>query len=342
MGRAVRVFKRDGIYLVGNRCRGGMYLMAPGPEMNMLLMGALAYFADLHDIEVLAWVFLGNHFHLIVRAPKLNLSDFMRDFQSYIARKIIDMRDIDKPVFPDPYDDQELLDEESLRDKLQYVAMNPVKHGLVDHPAEWPGVSSWDSHRTGRAAEGKLVNCQKFHNFRRRKGWTDEEAREAALETHELHTTPATLHDEDGNLLAPWEAREWLTASIEARCSMLREFRRLGGVPVAGPTALLETHPLDRPDHFEPTPSTLCLTVSPGRRSRYREHRRSITEIYQKAHRAWRHGDQSVQFPPGTHPPGYSRALDPDDKMADTTPLPGTDFPEDGTIAYGFESETAA
>lgn len=326
MGRPVRVFRTDGIYLVTNRCMGGKFLMRPGPEMNRILLAALIYFADQYDIEILAWCFMSNHFHLIVRAPKLNLSNFMRDFQRYISKKIIKITGCHAPVFPERFDDEDILDEESLRDKLQYVVMNPVKHGLVDHPSEWPGVTSWRCHRHLEPAVGRRVDPQAFHNYRRRKGWTDEEAHEAALEETEYMATPGLLYDEEGDLLMSHEAHTWLADAIDARCTMLRQWRRRAGTPTPGPAAVLRRSRHESPEAFEATPAPLCLTVDPDRRRRYREERRGITEIYQKAHRAWRNGDREVCFPPGTHPPGYCRALGVDDDMSDCTSLPRDGF----------------
>lgn len=322
MGRPVRVFKTDGIYLITNRCREGKFLMRPDPEMNRILLAALVHFATMHEVEILAWCFMSNHFHLIVRAPKLNLSAFMRDFQSKIARKIIDRTGCSAPVFPKRFVDNELVDEESLRDKLQYVVMNPVKHGMVEHPSEWPGLTSWRCHRHGASVVGKKLDTQAFHKFRRRKGWTEQEAREAAMQEREFHATAAVLHDDDGQLLFGADAHRWLADAVDRRCAMLAEFRREGGVGVSGPAAVRRRHPLDKPPHFEPTPAPLCLTTDPSRRIQYREHRRHITDTYQKAHRAWRNGDREVQFPPGTHPPGYIRALASTDDMTDDTSLP--------------------
>lgn len=63
---------------------------------------------------------MGSHFHLILRAPKMNLHKFMQYFQSYFARAVNRLRKrFDASVFPRRYAAEPLLDEDSLLEKMR-------------------------------------------------------------------------------------------------------------------------------------------------------------------------------------------------------------------------------
>ena len=56
---------------------------------NQILISNLKYCQKNKGIEIFAYVIMSNHIHLIVRRDEGLLSDWLRDFKSYTAKKLI-------------------------------------------------------------------------------------------------------------------------------------------------------------------------------------------------------------------------------------------------------------
>ena len=76
------------LFFVTNRTLQGRLLMTPSAHVNDLIGGVLGRSLAMHDVELFAFVFLSNHFHLIVRAKAGELSRFMSHLQGNIAREV--------------------------------------------------------------------------------------------------------------------------------------------------------------------------------------------------------------------------------------------------------------
>ena len=89
MAYPLRMFIPGLGYFVTARCGQARYLMRPSRKTNEVLGGVLARGARLFDVEVFAFGFQSNHLHLLVRAPRGNLSKFMRvPLLANIAKKV--------------------------------------------------------------------------------------------------------------------------------------------------------------------------------------------------------------------------------------------------------------
>ena len=177
----------DRYYFLTNRTQEGTFLFRPDAECNRIIAGVLARCVEQHDVELVCFVFMSNHFHLIARFPDSNMSAFMRDLQSQIADRVNTIRgDRSGTVFPKPFDDQVLIGADVLLDKISYVLNNPVKDGLVCCPRDWPGVTSYGCHSDEKNFVGKWFDANKWHNLKRRKSvHSKEEAlREYRVQLH--------------------------------------------------------------------------------------------------------------------------------------------------------------
>ena len=67
MARDIRhIPEGDGLVEITDRCFQSRFLLRPGPKLNALVTGALARSSKRHGIGIVAYVFLSNHFHLLV------------------------------------------------------------------------------------------------------------------------------------------------------------------------------------------------------------------------------------------------------------------------------------
>jgi putative transposase len=87
-----------------------------------------------------AWVVLDNHYHIIVTtsSKKYRLTDLIRPLHSKTARKFNSLDNRKGRKVWQNYWDTCLTSERSYLSRMKYVMLNPVKHGLVADPTEYP------------------------------------------------------------------------------------------------------------------------------------------------------------------------------------------------------------
>lgn len=308
MGRPVRLVESDKYYFITNRCMLGLFLMRPDEETRRIIKGCLARAADKHDVDLVCFVFMSNHFHLIARFPDLNMAEFMGELQSQIVSRLNDHRGRSGVAFPERYDAQTLLDDQAVRDKVCYTLNNPVRAGLVEQASDWPGVSSMASHLTGNPLVGRWLNGKKRRKHRRRKA--DYDRSEAMEEyTVDLHIPEAF----DGETEA--ERRRHLLDCIAS--DRRRAWAVMTDTPGEPPKVLGE-------EQIKKQPWTKCSQATSHRRFQrrrlamasdidalrsYREKRWETTEKYRRASARFR-DNKPARFPHGTYPIGHKRCVD--------------------------------
>ena len=86
------------------------------------------------------YVVMPDHVHLFAQ-PGLgarSLADWMRTWKSIAAVRINRVLHRCEPVWQPDYFDRYLRSSDDYRQKWEYVAMNPVRKGLVSRPDDWP------------------------------------------------------------------------------------------------------------------------------------------------------------------------------------------------------------
>jgi REP element-mobilizing transposase RayT len=110
--------------------------------LNDIILGVLGRAQRLYPLEVVAYSFLSNHHHLLLRVEMAErLSDFMRYFSGNVAREIARLTGWENRIWARRYDAILITEEEEAQVKrLAYVLSNCVKENLVARVEEWPGV----------------------------------------------------------------------------------------------------------------------------------------------------------------------------------------------------------
>lgn len=166
MARPRRIQFTDAVYLVTNRCLAGWALLAPSEELNEIVTDLLAWSADVYDVRLYGFVFLPSCFYMLVSAPHLNLGDFMGTFQSLLAKKVNPLRGRSGQFFADRYEDTH-VQPDMLVEEIVRLHRLPCTAGLVEHPADWTGVSSYALHESGDPLEGSRTSLSKARDIRR-------------------------------------------------------------------------------------------------------------------------------------------------------------------------------
>jgi len=100
------------------------------------------------SFEIDAWVVLPDHMHCLWTLPE-NDADFpgrwraiKKGFSKAIGigepRSPVMIRRGERGIWQRRYWEHTIRDERDLTAHMDYIHFNPVKHGFVEHPAEWP------------------------------------------------------------------------------------------------------------------------------------------------------------------------------------------------------------
>ena len=96
--------------------------------------------AGIYEWLIIAWVVLDNHYHAIVRAPASpeTLSKFVGSYHKFTARDWNDRDHLKGRKIWWNYWDTCIRSERDFVNRLKYVFWNPVKHGLITTPEDYP------------------------------------------------------------------------------------------------------------------------------------------------------------------------------------------------------------
>ena len=96
---------------------------------------------ELHPFNMVAYIFLPDHMHLMIRPTGTsNFSKIMHSAKSYfthIYKKQIGFTGNMK-VWQKRFRDHIIRDEQDFEHHINYIHYNPVKHGYVSRPEDWP------------------------------------------------------------------------------------------------------------------------------------------------------------------------------------------------------------
>ena len=85
-----------------------------------------------------AYCLMTNHFHLLVETPEPNLSAGMQRLKSEYATYFNDRFALVGHLFQQRFGSSLIEGDEYYTEALRYIAFNPVKAGLCQHPTDWP------------------------------------------------------------------------------------------------------------------------------------------------------------------------------------------------------------
>lgn len=153
MPRRLRIQYPGAIYHVMARGNGRQKIVRDDADREQLLAG-LERCVHRNGWRIFAFVVLSNHFHLVLKTPEPNLARGMQVFLSSYANAWARRHGFVGHVFQGRYRTELIEDETYLWTVTRYVHLNPVRAGLVAHPADW----RWSSYPS-------------YANLRRRLDW---------------------------------------------------------------------------------------------------------------------------------------------------------------------------
>ena len=113
-------------------------------------------------VEALDWrchgfCLMPNHYHLVLETPEANLSAGMQRLNGVYAKTFNWIHGFEGHLFERRFRCVVVERDSHLLELARYLALNPVRAGLCDHPREW----LWSSYRAlvGLAAPPDFLTC---------------------------------------------------------------------------------------------------------------------------------------------------------------------------------------
>jgi len=305
----MRIWNPEHIIFITNRCEQERLFLLPRRRITSLIGGWLAKALLEHGdgIEVYAFIFLSNHFHILLRDTKGRLAEFMWYFQLNLAKAV--NRELGRAghFFSREYDAAPVLTNEDFEDRYAYILTNAVKAGLLAKAAGGPFFSSLPMALEEKSLSFEWEDRTRRHN-RSRRGQKVERAEVTRRYPLELSVPPM------------W--REWtrarrrrrivgLVAANEARYG---QERRAEGRSVLDVHAIFSQSPLSRPRNPARGPRVRVFCRDAELAREFLDGARTLVAAYQGVLEAFRRAAAKgrrclVEWPPWTYAPSTMRPV---------------------------------
>jgi putative transposase len=150
-----RIFETDFPYFLTCTIVGWLPVFTR-PQAVDIILDSWRFLTESGRLTLYGYVILENHLHMIASSP--DVSKEIGDFKSFTARRIIDLLnqgnaqslldqlkwhkerhklDREYQLWQEGSHPQQIQDVQMMRQKLDYIHLNPVKRGYVDDPTHW-------------------------------------------------------------------------------------------------------------------------------------------------------------------------------------------------------------
>ena len=298
MSRRLRFIPPGSLVEVTCRTVQGRLLLRPSPILRDLTLGVLARAVRLYPVELHAFAFLSNHFHLLVSVESAQrLARLMNYLNSNLAREAGRLIGWREKFWGRRY--QAILvsnEAEAQVARLRYILAHGVKEGLVDAPLDWPGAHCARTLLVSRPLTGRWVDRTLAYAASRRRRPLDSGAF-TKMETVRLTPLPCWRSSSESDRL---RALRELVEDIEKE-GRVQQSRT--GRPPLGRDTVLRGDPRHVPNRLRKGPAPLVHAASRAARDALREAYRRFLGAYRQAAEKLRSGALDVLFPEGAFPP---------------------------------------
>jgi REP element-mobilizing transposase RayT len=298
MPRRLRFIPPGSLVEVTCRTIQGRLLLRPSPILRKLTLGVLARAARLYPVEIHAFAFLSNHYHLLLTVAEAHrLAAFMGYLNSNLAREAGRLIRWRERFWGRRYQAILVSSEQACQlARLRYILSHGAKEGLVGSPKEWPGAHCAPFLLSGQPVRGQWLNHTLEHRANRRgivlgpQDLIEEEA-------FEIAPLPCWSH------LPQERSRARVAEMVEAIENEASRRVVESGRPVFGRALVERQDPHFEPNRLRRGPAPLIHAVSRQVRREIREAYSLFLSAYRRAAERFRQGNPDVHFPEGCFPP---------------------------------------
>lgn len=273
-----------------------------------IIGSCMARGVELFGVHVYGFVWMSNHGHLLLGAPKGKFADFMAYLNGQIAVNVNRFLGRTHQLWGRRYAAAQVLDEAAELERLGYLLANPQNAGIADSINEWPGLSS--------AAFLFQNHKQRFLRFDRTAwysaGCPDDIAPFLSTVILEQKLLPQLLRLNKKQLRR--KIRKIIKAQVKPLPIEATKLELEPELPIRRRLMARTVIPTDRPESSRSnprkrSPQPLCHTMESSLRKCYKEWYRAFRIAYEKSAHEYRHGNTAVHFPPGSFAPSrYPKA----------------------------------
>jgi REP element-mobilizing transposase RayT len=302
MAQPLRVEDPNSVFFLTTRTIGAKLWFVNNPTLDERILAYLAKYQTRFEVELFAFVLMGNHYHLIARFPRGNKAAFMRAFNAIIAK----LTAANVPEFVDGklwarrYSEQTLPRSQDIRHWFFYAALNPTLSGLTEDPLKYP---SYNSFRDSSAQKKRTFTVFDKHGYNeaKRRGQNVEPSQFMETFTLRWSKLPGLhrLSNEDYRRHLEREFRTRLGEAVKTAEGVGKKFPSLNLVKSTSPGTRPKFSKKSHRYSFRPLVLTLCFDAKIRFLNRYF----TIVDQFKRAVSRLKNGLIDTPFPRGTYRP---------------------------------------
>jgi len=299
MARRLRYIPEGGA-LVEVTCRTlqGRFLLRPTKPLRSLGLGVLGRAQRLYPVDLHAFVFLSNHYHLLLSVvDSCQLSQFMNYLNSNLAREAGRLNGWREKFWGRRYQAIVVSEEEAAQiDRLRYLLSHGCKENLVARPRDWPGAHCVKALVEGQSLRGLWWDRTR-ESAARARGERFDRLEYAATETIGLEPLPCWRH-----LPRKTYTKRVAELVTQIETETASRHAREGTRPL-GVKALRAQDPHERPEKLKKAWAPAFHAATKAVRQELVEAYRGFVGAYREAAQRLRQGHGAPGFPGGSFPP---------------------------------------
>lgn len=276
---------------ITNRTIHGRMLLQPTRHLREITLGVLGRAQRLFGVEIHAFVFLSNHYHLLITVRDVEqMARFVGYFQSKLAKEVARKTGWRDKIWARRYTAIPVSNETAAQvARLEYLLSQGAKENLVSDPADWPGAHSVDALLKGVSLEGSWYDrTAEFQAKTRKQAF----GRDDFVESEVVELAP----------LPCWKALTVEAHKAEVAKIVERVIQRARADPHRLRKILASQRPTDRPQFSKRSPAPWFHCSSKAVRVALRNAYELFLFAYRQAAKALREGDLTARFPAGCFP----------------------------------------
>jgi hypothetical protein len=269
-------------------------------QLEEAILGYAARYTARYEVKIYALAIEGNHIQKVALFPKANRAQFMRDFNSAVARSVPRYQ-LGYPggrLWARRYSSEYLIGAPDIEDRFFYTVLQPVNDGLVDDITDCPGYNCFEDAISGKERMYKVIRWKDYNDAKR---WNPSVLIEDYTELCPLRYERLPGYED----LSQAQYETLMREKLRERTAAI--LGRRGNRPPLGRRKLKDITPGVRPkstklsgprDH-----RPRVLATCPQRRSAGEAWYFSTYFKFKECSKRYRAGEGDVEFPRGTYKP---------------------------------------
>lgn len=132
-----------GVYEICLRTSEQRFFLKASAPVNQIVQYLLAHYAQRHAVQLLCFVVMSNHIHILVEDPHCNVPNFMRDFAAMSARALNSVLGRRESFWARKgYSLMRILRPQDFLDRVRYFYANPRRAGITPRISSYEGAWS--------------------------------------------------------------------------------------------------------------------------------------------------------------------------------------------------------